>query len=123
MTTKVGPSTVEVRGLDASWHGIPPYVYIRPGFVAVPSSCAMSGSVTMLWATDGDTGSASSARVFILLISALKRLVTSCPTLLGVSAQMDGVSIPVGDTQSHHGHHSLDSVAEMVVTAASAMML
>jgi hypothetical protein len=32
-------------------------------------------------ATDGDTGSASSARVFMLLISALKRLVTSHPVL------------------------------------------
>jgi hypothetical protein len=45
-------------------------------------------------ATDSDTSSASStssARVFTLLISALKCLVTSRPTLLGVSAQMHGV--------------------------------
>jgi hypothetical protein len=72
-------------------------------------------------ATDGDTSSASSARVFTLLISALKRLVTSRPVLLGVSAQMHGVGVPVSDSQSHlHSHHSLDSVAEMVATAASA---
>jgi hypothetical protein len=74
-------------------------------------------------ATDGDTSSASSARVFTLLISALKRLVTSRPILLGVSAQMHGVGVPAGDSQSHlHSHHSLDSVAEMVATAASATM-
>jgi hypothetical protein len=40
-------------------------------------------------ATRGDTGS-SSARVFALLISALKHLVTSRLNLLGVSAQMHG---------------------------------
>jgi hypothetical protein len=72
-------------------------------------------------ATDGDTSSASSARVFTLLISALKRLVTSRPVLLGVSAQMHGVGVSASDSQSHiHSHHSLDSVAEMVATAASA---
>ena len=38
-------------------------------------------------AANGDTGSASSARVFTLLISALKRLVTSRPVLLGVSVR------------------------------------
>ncbi len=72
-------------------------------------------------ATDSDTSSASSARVFSLLISALKRLVTSRPVLLGVSAQMHGVGVPASDSQSHlHSPHSLDSVAEMVATAASA---
>ena len=75
-------------------------------------------------ATDGDTSSASSARVFTLLISALKRLVTSRPILLGVSAQMHGVGIPVGNSQSRlHSHHSWDSVAEMVAVAASATVL
>jgi hypothetical protein len=65
--------------------------------------------------------SASSARVFTLLISALKRLVTSCPVLLGVSVQMHGVGVPASDSQSYlHSHHSLDSVAEMVARAASA---
>ncbi|KAF8495998.1 hypothetical protein F5888DRAFT_516838 [Russula emetica] len=34
---------------------------------------------------------------------------------------MHGVAVPVSDSQSHlHSHHSLDSVAEMVATAASA---
>lgn len=72
-------------------------------------------------ATDSDTSSASSVRVFTLLISALKCLVTSRPILLGVSAQMYSVGVPASDSQSHlHSHHSLDSVAEMVATAASA---
>ncbi len=72
-------------------------------------------------ATDGDTVSTSGARVFTLLISALKRLVTSRPALLGVSAQMHGVGVPASDLQPHlHSHHSLDTVAEMVATAASA---
>ena len=54
-------------------------------------------------ATDSDTGVTYSARVFIPLKrhkSALKHLVTSRPTLLGVSAQMRGVGIPVSDSQS-----------------------
>ena len=73
------------------------------------------------FAADSDTSSASSARVFSLLISALKRLVTSRPVLLGVSAQMHGVGVHASDSQSHlHSPHSLDSVAEMVATAASA---
>ena len=73
--------------------------------------------------TRSDTNSASSARVFTkftLVISALKRLVTSRPVLLGVSAHMHGVGVYAGDSQSHlHSHHSLDSVAEMAVMAAT----
>jgi hypothetical protein len=62
-----------------------------------------------------------SARVFTPIISALKRLVTSRPALLGLPVQMHGVGIPASGSQSHlHGHHSLDSVAEMVATANSA---
>jgi hypothetical protein len=72
-------------------------------------------------ATDGDASSGSCPRVFTLLISALKRLVTSRPSLLGISAQMHGVGVPASDSQAHlHSHHSLDTVAEMVATAASA---
>ena len=44
-------------------------------------------------ASDGDTSSASSARAITLLISAL----TSCPALLGVSAQMHGVGVPASE--------------------------
>jgi hypothetical protein len=71
-------------------------------------------------ATDGDTSSASSARV-PLLTSVLKCLVTSRLVLLGVSAQMHDVGIPVSDSQLHiHSHHSLDRITEMVVMDASA---
>jgi hypothetical protein len=63
-------------------------------------------------ATDGDTSSASSARVFTLLISALKRLITSRLVLLGVSVQMHG-GVPVTGSQFHlHSHFSLDSAAD-----------
>ena len=71
---------------------------------------------------DVDTGGSGSARVFTLLISALKRLVTSRPALLGISTQMQGVGVPMNDTLPHPSSHSLDSVAEMVATAASATM-
>ena len=37
-------------------------------------------------ATDGDTGSASGTRVSTLFVATLQRLVTSRPSLLGVSA-------------------------------------
>ncbi len=63
-------------------------------------------------ATDGDTGSASGARVFTLCVATLQRLVTSRPSLLGVSAQMQGGSMPTS-TYSH----SLDGVAETVASA------
>ena len=67
-----------------------------------------------------EAGGSGSARVFTLLISSLKRLVTSRPALLGVSTQMQGVGVPVNDTLPHSSSHSLDSVAGMVATAASA---
>ena len=70
--------------------------------------------------TDSDTGAASGARVFTLFISTLQRLVTSRPSLLGVSVQMQGVGVPPSDSLSYSHSHSLDSVAEMVATAASA---
>ncbi|KAF8495992.1 hypothetical protein F5888DRAFT_1907591 [Russula emetica] len=92
-----------------------------------PGLCCDAEFMRSVWqrcdalVTDGDTGSASSARLFTFLISALKFLVTSHPALLGVSAQMHGVGVPASDSQSHlDSHHSLDSVAEMVATAASA---
>ncbi|KAH9018228.1 hypothetical protein EDB83DRAFT_2528502 [Lactarius deliciosus] len=72
-------------------------------------------------AADGGSGN---ARVFTYLISGSaltgKRLVTSRPALLGVSAQMQGVGVPTNDTLPHSSR--LDSVAGMVATAASATM-
>ncbi|KAI9452204.1 hypothetical protein F5148DRAFT_1237059 [Russula earlei] len=84
--------------------------------------CGDADFVRSVWqrydalAADDGTGSISSARVFITLISALKRLVTSRPSLLGVSAQMQGVGVHSSDSLPH----SLDSVAGMMATAASA---
>jgi hypothetical protein len=70
--------------------------------------------------TDGESGTAEGAPVFTVFVSALQRLVTSRPALLGVSAQMQGVGVPPSDSLPYSHSHSLDSVAEMVATAASA---
>jgi hypothetical protein len=56
------------------------------------------------------------ARVFTLLISSLKRLVTSRPAC----SQMQGVGVLANETLPHSSGHSLDSVAGTVATAASA---
>ena len=63
------------------------------------SSCAVSVSVAL--ATEGDTGSASSARVFHLLMFTLGRLATPRPVTLGASAQMHGVGVPTSHSQLH----------------------
>ena len=65
------------------------------------------------------------AKVFTSLISALKRLVTEKPALLGVCSQMSGVGVPGGDTaggSSSGSSYALDvgGMAGMVATAASA---
>ena len=61
-----------------------------------------------------ETGS----KVFTSLITALKRLATEKPALLGVSSQMSGVGVP----SSGDGSYGLDvaGVAGIVATAASA---
>ncbi|KAI0300723.1 hypothetical protein B0F90DRAFT_1722805 [Multifurca ochricompacta] len=106
----------------------------RPGWMRVLAMeimrglCSDAEFMRSVWqrydafAVDSDAGgAAASALVFTLLISALKRLVTSRPSLLGVSAQMQGVGVPASDSLPHiHHGHSLDSVAGMVATAASA---
>jgi hypothetical protein len=101
-------------------HG-PLYICIQAGFVAMPSSCTVLGRVTMPWqpmvtpATPLAPASSSPSK------GSLKRLVTSRPTLLGVSAQMRGVGIPVSNSQTYlHSHHSLDSIADRMTTAAGA---
>ena len=71
-------------------------------------------------ATDSDTGITSGACVFTLFVATLHRLVTSRPSLLGVSAQMQVVGVPASDSLPYSHSHSLDTVAEMVATAASA---
>ncbi|KAF8267460.1 hypothetical protein EI94DRAFT_1730637 [Lactarius quietus] len=103
----------------------------RPGWMKVLAMeimrglCSDAEFMRRVWenydasVSEVDNGGSGSARVFTLLISALKRLVTSRPALLGVSTQMHGVGVPTHDTLPHSSH-SLDSVAGMVATAASA---
>jgi len=61
-----------------------------------------------------ETGS----NVFTSLITALKRLATEKPVLLGVSSQMSGVGV-LSSGDSNYGH-DVGGVAGMVATAASA---
>ncbi|KAJ3975915.1 hypothetical protein EV361DRAFT_886314 [Lentinula raphanica] len=67
----------------------------------------------------------SSSNTLSTLITALKRLVTEKPALLGVGSQMSGVGVS-SSNDSHHtispsgSTYSLDGVAGMVATAASA---
>ena len=69
------------------------YMTVSAGFLATLNLCTMTGRDAL--ATDSDTDSTSSARVFPLLIPALKLkgLVTSRPP----SAKMQGVGIFVSD--------------------------
>lgn len=70
------------------------------------------------------------SNVFSTLVSALKRLVTEKPALLGVGSQMSGVGVSSSDSHSHYGMspsasgsgYGLDvgGMAGMVATAASA---
>lgn len=70
-------------------------------------------------AQHGDTG----AKVFTMLIAALKRLVTGKPSVLGISQQMFGVGVQaIEASNSAAGVYGLDGVAGMVATAASATM-
>ena len=74
-------------------------------------------------ATDGDSSRASGPRISILFVATLRRLMTSCPSLLksllGVSAQAQGVG-PSIDSMPYLHSHILDSVMEVVVTASGA---
>ena len=60
----------------------------------------------------------SGSKVFTALITALKRLVTEKPSLLGVSTQMLGVGVPPPEGAS--GYLDVGGVAGLVANAASA---
>ena len=64
----------------------------------------------------------SGSKVFTSLITALKRLVTERPALLGVGQQMFGVGVSTHPSSSADGAYALDvgGVAGMVASAASA---
>ena len=74
-------------------------------------------------ATDGDTSSTSGACVFMPFVATLQHLITSRPSLLGVSSQMQGVGVPTSNSIPYSHSHSLDSVTAMVATAVSATVL
>jgi hypothetical protein len=87
----------------------------------MPNSRAVSGSATMPWQpTVAPVAPLARASSPPMITSTFRLLVTSRPTLLGVSAQMHGVSVPASDPQSHlHSHHSSDGIAEIATMAAS----
>jgi len=58
-------------------------------------------------------------RVVTFFVATSQRLITSRTSLLGVSAQMQGVGVPASDSMPYSHSHTLDSIAEMVATAAS----
>jgi hypothetical protein len=65
----------------------------------------------------------SGSKVFSSLITALKRLVTEKPALLGVGPQMFGLGVSSGADASSAGYGlDVGGVAGMVATAASATM-
>jgi len=68
------------------------------------------------------TDTASGVCVFTPFVVILQRLVTSRLSLVGVSAQMQGVGLPTSDSMPYSHSHSLDSVTEMVATAVSAII-
>jgi hypothetical protein len=102
----LAPGTVILRQLNA-------------GSVVTPSSCTVSGSATMLRPLIV-TPESPLAHASSLFVATLQRLITSRPSLLSVSAQMLGVGVPASDSLLYWHSHSLDSVTEMVATAASA---
>jgi hypothetical protein len=62
----------------------------------------------------GNTDAAEGARVFIIYVSTLQRLVSFRPVLLGASAQIPGVGVPASDSLSYSRCHSFLSIAEIV---------
>lgn len=62
----------------------------------------------------------SGSKVFTSLITALKRLITERPTLLGVSSQMLGLGVPTQASTDNVSYLDVGGVAGMVANAASA---
>ncbi|EPQ52984.1 hypothetical protein GLOTRDRAFT_139951 [Gloeophyllum trabeum ATCC 11539] len=62
------------------------------------------------------------SKVFYSLITALNRLVTEKPALLGVGSQMQGVGVAQGNIGESPSSYDVGGVAGMVATAASATM-
>lgn len=81
--------------------------------------CSDAELMRRIW--DRYDGQQSGSNVFSSLTSALNRLVTEKPALLGVGVQMSGVGIQQSNSLGPSGSgHGLDGMAGMVATAASA---
>jgi hypothetical protein len=81
--------------------------------------CSDADLVRHIW--DRYDGEESGSNVFSALTSALNRLLTEKPALLGVAAQMSGIGVPQSDSVGSSGSgYGLDGMAGMVATAASA---
>jgi hypothetical protein len=61
---------------------------------------------------------ASVTRVFPLFVATFQCLVTSHPLFLDNYAQMQGVGVAMGNLMPYKQGHCLDSIMEMVMTAA-----
>ncbi|KII84914.1 hypothetical protein PLICRDRAFT_179240 [Plicaturopsis crispa FD-325 SS-3] len=91
-----------------------------------PQLCIDAEFVRNIW-DRYDSEQESGSKVFTSLITALKRLVTEKPALLGVSTQIFGVGVTAHASEGQSASssaYSLDvgSMAGMVATAASATM-
>ncbi len=86
----------------------------------VTSLCSDAELVRSVW--DRYDAEDSGSKVFTSLITALKRLVTERPALLGVGQQMFGVGVSTHPSSSADGAYALDvgGMAGMVASAASA---
>ena len=73
-------------------------MHMLAGSAGTPISSVAPGNATMPWPTDGDSGSVSGSRVFTLFVATLQRLVTSRASLLGISAQVQGMGVPVSNS-------------------------
>ena len=94
--------------------------HTRAGSAGTSNLCLAFGQHHDALATDGNNGSTPGARVFKFLVATSQRLVTSRPSLLGVSAQMQGLGVSASTSISYSRRHSLDSVVAMVATATRA---
>lgn len=80
----------------------------RPGWMRVLAMeimrgvCSDAELLRVIW-DQYDAKSETSSRVFSSLVSALKRLATEKPSLLGVGAQMSGIGVQSHSAESPHG--------------------
>jgi len=71
---------------------------------------------------DGDTCTASGACLVTLFVVILHRHVTSRPSSLDVSPQMQGVGLPTSDSMPYLQSCDLDSITEILATVVSAIV-